>query len=123
MENQAVEQLKSFYSQIFNLIEETKKLIANGSTNEAVQKASQIKNITKQITFAKKGTQIPENQVEEIKALELKAAKEIKSTLDDLIQIKINLKENINTVTQNKKLQNAYSSEIPRLGETFYEEE
>ena len=123
MENQAIEQLKSFYSQIFNLIEETKELIANGSTNEAVQKAAQIKNITKQITFAKRGTQIPENQVEEIKSLELKAANEIKSTLDDLIHIKTNLKENLNTVTQNKKLQNAYSSEIPRLGETFYEEE
>lgn len=123
MENQAIEQLKSFYNQIFNLIEETKNLIAEGLTNEAVQKASQIKNITKQITFAKKGTHIPESHIAEIKELELKASKEIKQTLDDLIQIKNNLRENINTVTQNKKLQNAYSSEIPRLGENFYEEE
>lgn len=123
MNKQAIDQLKSLYSQIFNLIEETKELITNGFTNEAVQKAAQIKNISKQITFAKKGMQIPEDKVEEIKEIELKAANEIKHTLDDLIQIKNNLKEKLNTVTQNKKIKNAYSSEVPRLGETIYEEE
>lgn len=123
MNNQAIEQLKSLYSQIFNLIKETKDLITNGFTNEAVQKASQIKNISKQITFAKKGIQIPDDKVEEIKEIELKAANEIKNTLENLIQIKNNLKENLNTVTQNKKLKNAYSSDIPILGENFYEEE
>ena len=55
MEEQAINQLKSLYSQLFNLIDETKQLVAEGLTNEAVQKSNQVKNITRQLTFATKG--------------------------------------------------------------------
>lgn len=123
MDNSVIDQLKSLYSQLFNLIEDSKQLVADGSTNDAVQKALQIKNLSKQIKFARLGIKVPEEFKEEIKGLELRAVKEIKDTLDGLIQIKTNLKENLNAVNNNIKLKNAYSVDLPRVGETFYEEE
>jgi len=121
--NQALNQLKSLYSQLFNLIEETKELVAKGLTNDAAQKSTQIKNITKQLKFATKGTAIPDKNKEEIKALEIKAAEEIKSTMEALIQIKNNLKNSLAFANNDKKLKQAYSSDIPQLGQTVYEEE
>jgi len=123
MNHLAIEQLKSLYSQLFYLIEEVKELITEGLTNEAVQKASLIKNLSKQIKFATKGTFIPEEIKPEIKELELKALNEIKNTTDAIIQIKENLKNTLNTVNNNIKIQKAYSSELPKIGQTFYEEE
>ncbi|MBR1907587.1 hypothetical protein IJ818_01470 [bacterium] len=123
MSNPAIEQLKSLYSQLFYLIEEVKELITQGHTNEAVQKASQIKNISKQLKLATKGTIIPEELKPEIKELEIKALNEIKETSDAIIQIKENLKNTLNTVNNNIKIQKAYSSELPQVGQTFYEEE
>ena len=104
-------------------LEETKDLVAKGLTNEAVQKSTQIKNITRQIKFATKGTSIPQENELEIKELELKASEDIKNTLDALIQIKNNLKNNLTTVNNDIKIKKAYSQEIPQVGQTIYEEE
>ena len=123
MEEQAINQLKSLYSQLFNLIDETKQLVAEGLTNEAVQKSNQVKNITRQLTFATKGLNVPAEYQEEIKALEQKAAEEIKSTMEALIQIKLHLKNNLNTMNNDKKLKQAYSIELPQAGQTLFEEE
>lgn len=123
MENQTLNQLKSLYSQLFNLIDETKQLVAEGLTNEAVQKSNQIKDLTRQLTFANKGSIIPSEHIEEINSLKQKAAKEIKATMDSLIQIKIHLKNSLTSVNNNKKLKQAYSAEIPQTGQTVFEEE
>ena len=60
MSQEQVIQLKCMYSQLFNLNEEIKTLVANGQIDDAVIKSSMIDNLMKQIKFARLGMIIPE---------------------------------------------------------------
>lgn len=123
LNNEPIDQFICMYDQLFNLLEEIKKLVAEGLTNEAIQKSTQLDNLMKQIAFARKGLTIPENYENKVKDLEAKAVVEIKYVLDTLIQIKSDLKNNLNKVKNNIKIKNAYTAEQPATGQILYEEE
>ena len=96
MSQEQIIQLKCMYSQLFNLNEEIKILVANGQIDDAVIKSSMIDNLMKQIKFARRGMSVPEELKKEIENLESKAVVDIKYTLDSLIKIQENLKNDIN---------------------------
>lgn len=123
LNNEPIDQFICMYDQLFNLLEEIKKLVAEGLTNEAIQKSTQLDNLMKQIAFARKGLTVPENYENKVKDLESKAVVEIKYVLDTLIQIKSDLKNNLNKVKNNIKIKNAYTAEQPATGQILYEEE
>ena len=123
MNQEPIEQLKVMYTQLFNLNEEVKNLVASGNMDSAIQKATQLDNLMNQIKFARMGLTIPEENKQEISELETKAIVEIKYTMDSLIKIKDNLKGDINRVNNNIKVRNAYTAEMPRTGQILFEEE
>ena len=123
MSQEQVIQLKCMYSQLFNLNEEIKTLVANGQIDDAVIKSSMIDNLMKKIKFARLGMTIPEEFKNEIENLESKAVVDIKYTLDSLIKIQENLKNDINKTKNTIKIKNAYTAQLPEAGQIFYEEE
>lgn len=123
MNQEPIEQLKVMYTQLFNLNEEVKNLVASGNMDSAIQKTTQLDNLMNQIKFARMGLTIPEENKQEISELETKAIVEIKYTMDSLIKIKDNLKGDINRVNNNIKVRNAYTAEMPRTGQILFEEE
>lgn len=123
MNQEPIEQLKVMYTQLFNLNEEVKNLVASGNMDSAIQKATQLDNLMTQIKFARMGLTIPKENKQEISELETKAIVEIKYTMESLIKIKDNLKGDINRVNNNIKVRNAYTAEMPRTGQILFEEE
>ena len=123
MKNDAINQLKAMYAQLFNLNEQIKNSVANGEIDTAVQKSSQLDNLMSQIKFARMGLTISEENKKEISELETKAVVEIKYTMESLIKIKDNVKGDLNKVNNNIKVKNAYTAEMPRTGQILFEEE
>lgn len=123
MSQEQVIQLKCMYSQLFNLNEEIKSLVINGRIGDAVMKSSMIDNLMKQIKFARLGMTIPEEFKTDIENLESKAVVDIKYTLDSLIKIQENLKNDINKTKNTIKIKNAYTAQLPETGQILYEEE
>lgn len=123
MKNDAINQLKAMYAQLFNLNEQIKNSVANGEIDTAVQKSSQLDNLMSQIKFARMGLIISEENKNEISELETKAVVEIKYTMESLIKIKDNVKGDLNKVNNNIKVKNAYTAEMPRTGQILFEEE
>lgn len=123
MNQEPIEQLKVMYTQLFNLNDEVKNIVASGNMDSAIQKATQLDNLMTQIKFARMGLAIPEENKQEISELETKAIVEIKYTMESLIKIKDNLKGDINRVNNNIKVRNAYTAEMPRTGQILFEEE
>ncbi len=123
MKNDAINQLKAMYAQLFNLNEQIKNSVANGEIDTAVQKSSQLDNLMSQIKFARMGLTISEENKNEISELETKAVVEIKYTMESLIKIKDNVKGDLNKVNNNIKVKNAYTAEMPRTGQILFEEE
>lgn len=123
MSQEQVIQLKCMYSQLFNLNEEIKSLVINGRIDDAVMKSSMIDNLMKQIKFARLGMAIPEEFKTDIENLESKAVVDIKYTLDSLIKIQENLKNDINKTKNTIKIKNAYTAQLPETGQILYEEE
>ena len=121
MNQEPIEQLKVMYTQLFNLNEEVKNLVASGNMDSAIQK--ELDNLMNQIKFARMGMTVPEENKQEISELETKAIVEIKYTMESLIKIKDNLKGDINRVNNNIKVRNAYTAEMPRTGQILFEEE
>ena len=112
MKNDAINQLKAMYAQLFNLNEQIKNSVANGEIDTAVQKSSQLDNLMSQIKFARMGLTISEENKNEISELETKAVVEIKYTMESLIKIKDSVKyamkndilENFEDMTENIKV-------------------
>ncbi len=123
MKNDAINQLKAMYAQLFNLNEQIKNSVANGEIDTAVQKSSQLDNLMSQIKFARMGLTISEENKNEISELETKAVVEIKYTMESLIKIKDNVKGDLNKVNNNIKVKNAYTAEMPRTGQILFEYE
>lgn len=123
MKQEPIEQLKVMYTQLFNLNEDVKNMVASGNMDSAIQKTTQLDNLMNQIKFARMGLTVPEENKQEISELETKAIVEIKYTMDSLIKIKDNLKGDINRVNNNIKVRNAYTAEMPRTGQILFEEE
>ncbi len=123
MKNDAINQLKAMYAQLFNLNEQIKNSVANGEIDTAVHKSSQLDNLMSQIKFARMGLTISEENKNEISELETKAVVEIKYTMESLIKIKDNVKGDLNKVNNNIKVKNAYTAEMPRTGQILFEEE
>ena len=123
MKNDAINQLKAMYAQLFNLNEQIKNSVANGEIDTAVQKSSQLDNLMSQIKFARMGLTISEENKNEISELETTAVVEIKYTMESLIKIKDNVKGDLNKVNNNIKVKNAYTAEMPRTGQILFEEE
>ena len=123
MKNDAINQLKAMYAQLFNLNEQIKNSVANGEIDTAVQKSSQLDNLMSKIKFARMGLTISEENKNEISELETKAVVEIKYTMESLIKIKDNVKGDLNKVNNNIKVKNAYTAEMPRTGQILFEEE
>ena len=123
MKNDAINQLKAMYAQLFNLNEQIKNSVANGEIDTAVHKSSQLDNLMSQIKFARMGLTISEENKNEISELETKAVVDIKYTMESLIQIKDNVKGDLNKVNNNIKVKNAYTAEMPRKGQILFEEE
>ena len=123
MKNDAINQLKAMYAQLFNLNEQIKNSVANGEIDTAVQKSSQLDNLMSQIKFARMGLTISEENKNEISELETKAVVEIKYIMESLIKIKDNVKGDLNKVNNNIKVKNAYTAEMPRTGQILFEEE
>ena len=123
MKNDAINQLKAMYAQLFNLNEQIKNSVANGEIDTAVQKSSQLDNLMSQIKFARMGLTISEENKNEISELETKAVVEIKYTMESLIKIKDNVKGDLNKVNNNIIVKNAYTAEMPRTGQILFEEE
>lgn len=123
MKNDAINQLKAMYAQLFNLNEQIKNSVANGEIDTAVQKSSQLDNLMSQIKFARMGLTISEENKNEISELETKAVVEIKYTMESLIKIKDSVKCDLNKVNNNIKVKNAYTAEMPRTGQILFEEE
>ena len=123
MKNDAINQLKAMYAQLFNLNEQIKNSVANGEIDTAVQKSSQLDNLMSQIKFARMGLTISEENKNEISELETKAVVEIKYTMESLIKIKDNVKGDLNKVNNNIKVKNAYTAEMQRTGQILFEEE
>lgn len=123
MKNDAINQLKAMYAQLFNLNEQIKNSVANGEIDTAVQKSSQLDNLMSQIKFARMGLTISEENKNEISELETKAVVEIKYTMESLIKIKDSVKGDLNKVNNNIKVKNAYTAEMPRTGQILFEEE
>lgn len=123
MKNDAINQLKAMYAQLFNLNEQIKNSVTNGEIDTAVQKSSQLDNLMSQIKFARMGLTISEENKNEISELETKAVVEIKYTMESLIKIKDNVKGDLNKVNNNIKVKNAYTAEMPRTGQILFEEE
>ena len=120
MKNDAINQLKAMYAQLFNLNEQIKNSVANGEIDTAVQKSSQLDNLMSQIKFARMGLTISEENKNEISELETKAVVEIKYTMESLIKIKDNVKGDLNKVNNNIKVKNAYTAEMPRTGQILF---
>ena len=114
MKNDAINQLKAMYAQLFNLNEQIKNSVANGEIDTAVQKSSQLDNLMSQIKFARMGLTISEENKNEISELETKAVVEIKYTMESLIKIKDNVKGDLNKVNNNIKVKNA-SKELRQI--------
>ena len=117
------EQLKLLYEQIFNLNNEILEHIEKGLTNEAAIKTSQFERISTQINLAKKGLNLSEDEKKEIDEIDKKALETITSTINQMVELKIEIQKELKKTNHTMKVNSAYTAQAPISGQILDEEE